>query len=76
MDVASLQPYLASINKYLQDHTLPPVALGPLVSGVRKGIANCQEDLARLLQRLPLPAPVAFEILELAGSLQLSVQFN
>ena len=29
--VASLQPYMSSINKYLQDHTLPPVALGPLV---------------------------------------------
>jgi len=30
--VASLQPYLPSINKYLQDDALPPVALGPLVS--------------------------------------------
>ena len=29
---ASLQPYLSSINKYLQDHALPPVALGPLVA--------------------------------------------
>jgi hypothetical protein len=73
---ASLQPYLSSINKYLQDHALPPVALGPLVAGVRKGLANCQEDLAPLPQRLPLPAPVALEILELAESLQLSVQFH
>ena len=29
---ASMQPYLSSINKYLQDHALPPVALGPLVA--------------------------------------------
>ena len=29
---ASLQPYLSSINKYLQDYALPPVALGPLVA--------------------------------------------
>jgi hypothetical protein len=74
--VASLQPYLSSINKYLQDHALPPVTLGPLVSRVRKGLANCQEDLEPLPHRLPLPAPVALEILELAESLQLSVQFH
>ena len=73
---ASMQPYLSSINKYLQDHALPPVALGPLVAGVRKGLSNCQEDLAPLPQRLPLPAPVALEILELAESLQLSVEFH
>ena len=70
---SSLQPYLSSINKYLQDHALHPVALGPLFSGVRKGLANCQEELAPLPQRLPLPAPVAFEILEFAEGLQLSV---
>ncbi len=29
---ASLQPYMSSINKYLQDHALPPVALGTLES--------------------------------------------
>ena len=45
---ASLQPYLSSINKCLQDHALPPVALGPLVSGDRKGLENCQEGLAPL----------------------------
>ena len=68
-----MQSYLYSINKYLQDHALPPVALGPLVSRVWKGLEICQEDLAHLPQRLPLSAPVALEILELAESLQLSV---
>ena len=29
---ASLQPYPSSINMYLQNHALPPVALGPLVA--------------------------------------------
>jgi hypothetical protein len=71
-----LQPYLPSINKYLQDHALPLVALGPLVSGFRKGLENFQEDLAALPQWLRLPAPIALEILELAESLQLSVQFH
>ncbi len=36
----SLQPYLSAINRYLQDHARAPVALGPLVAGVRKGLAN------------------------------------
>ena len=40
--VASMQPYLSYINKYLQDHALPLVAIGYLVSRVRKGLANCQ----------------------------------
>jgi len=72
---ASLQPYLSSINKFLQGHALHPVAIGPLVLGVRIGLENCQEDLDPLPQRLPLPAPVALEILELTESLQLSVHF-
>ena len=40
----SLQPYLSAINRLLLDHALPPVALGPLVTGARKGLSNCQED--------------------------------
>jgi len=70
-----LQPYLFSINKYLQDHALPPVALGPLVSGDHKELANCKEDMAPLPQQLPLPATVSLEILELAENLHLSVPF-
>ncbi len=62
----SLQPYLSAINKLLMDHALPLVALGPLVTGVRKGLSNCQEDSHPRPQRLPLPAPVALSILELA----------
>jgi hypothetical protein len=37
----SLQPYLSAINKFLLDHGKPPVALGPMVAGVRLGLANC-----------------------------------
>ncbi len=33
---SSIQPYLSSINKYLQDHALPLVALGPLALGSEK----------------------------------------
>ena len=65
----SLQPYLSAINRWLQDHARPPVALGPLVTGVRKGLANCQLDKRPLPKRLPIPAPVMLRILELAESL-------
>ncbi len=34
MAADSLQPYLSTINRLLMDHALPPVALGPLVTGV------------------------------------------
>ena len=47
-----------------------------MVSRVSKGLADCQEDLNSMSQRLPLPAPLALEILELTESLQLSVQFH
>jgi len=69
-----LQPYLSTINMLLLDHTLPPVALGPLVSRVRKGLDNSQEDSIPHPQRLPLPAPVALAILALAKGLFSSVQ--
>ena len=69
----SLQPYLSAINRLLLDNALPPVALGPLVTGVRKGLSNCQEDSQPRPQRLPLPAPVALAILELAKRLLLVV---
>jgi hypothetical protein len=73
---ANLQPYLSAVNKFHQDHALPPVALGPIVAGVRKGLENCQHDKAPLPQRLPLPTPMALQILELAEGLLLSVEFH
>ena len=69
MAATSLTPYLSAINRFLQDHALPPVALGSLVAGVRKGLTNCQVDTAPLPERLPLPAPVALAILELGERL-------
>ena len=65
----SMQPYLSAINKFLQDHARPPVALGPLVSGVRKGLEKCQRDSTPTEERLPLPAPVALSILEEAENM-------
>ena len=67
--VDNLQPYLSAINKFLIDHDKSPVALGPLIDGVRKGLANCQRDLAPTPERLPLPAPVALANLAKAEAL-------
>ena len=72
----NLQSYLSAINKLMQDHALPPVALGTLVIGVRKGLDNCQEDSTPRHQRLPLPAPVALAILALAERLLSSVHWD
>ncbi len=73
MAAESLHPYRSAINRLLLDNALPPVAIGPLVSGVRKSLSNCQEDSQPRPQCLPLPAPVAFVILELPERLLLIV---
>ncbi len=60
---------MSAINRYLQDHAGAPVALGPLVARVRKSLANSQEDTRPLPERVPLPAQVACDILELGEKL-------
>ena len=35
-----LQPYLSAINRFLSDHARAPMALGPMISSSRKGLAN------------------------------------
>jgi hypothetical protein len=72
----NLQPYLFAINKFLLDHGKPPVALGPIIDGARKGVVNCQRDLAPTPERLPLPAPVALAILEKVEALLKVVQWD
>jgi hypothetical protein len=72
----SLQPCLFAINRLLLDHALPPVSLGNLVTGVRKGLSSCQEDLQPRPRRMMLPAPVALAILELAERLLLTIHWE
>jgi hypothetical protein len=76
MAADSLHPYLSAMNKFLLDHGKPPVALGPVVSGVHKGLVNCQKDLDPTPERLPLPVPVALAILEKAEELLKGVQWD
>jgi site-specific recombinase XerD len=35
----SLQPYFSAINKFFRDHMKEPVALGPLLTDARRGLA-------------------------------------
>jgi hypothetical protein len=69
VSATSLQPYLSAINRFLQDHGVAPVALGPLVGNVRAGLRNSQVSLQPTAPRLPLPAPVALDILAQAERL-------
>eukprot|EP00873_Tetraselmis_striata_P020949 jgi/Tetstr1/441213/TSEL_029469.t1 len=39
---SSLQPYLSAVNNFFKDHSREPMALGDLVSRVRKGLAASQ----------------------------------
>jgi hypothetical protein len=61
---------------FLLDHALPPVAMGPLMTRVRKGLDNYQEDSTPHTQRFPLPAPVALAILVLAKRLLPTVHYD
>lgn len=66
----SLQPYLlSSIYIFLRDLGKPPVALGPLVADVRAGLRNSQVAIQPAPARIPMPAPVALDILLHAESL-------
>ncbi len=64
------------MNRLLHDHALPPVALGPLVARVRKGLENCQKDTRPLPNLLALPDPVVLAILDLAERLLPTVHYD
>ncbi len=76
MAASSMQPCLSAINKFRQDHTRPPVALGPLVTCVQKGLEKCQWYENPTAERIPLPAPVALSILKGNEHLLPSVQWG
>jgi hypothetical protein len=59
----SLQSYYLSVNKFFRDHHRPPIAVGELLADARRGIEVIRHRLVPADTRLPLPAPVAFDIL-------------
>eukprot|EP00873_Tetraselmis_striata_P014170 jgi/Tetstr1/434434/TSEL_023534.t1 len=70
---SSLQPYLSAVNSFFKDHGREPMAVGDLVSRVRKGRAASQVTLNPELMRAPLPARVVLKALTLAKALRLEL---
>jgi hypothetical protein len=65
----SLQPYFSAVNKFFRDHQRQPIAVGELLADARRGLEMLQERLVPSASRLPLPAPVALNILLAAATL-------
>jgi hypothetical protein len=51
------------MNKYFRDHQLQLIAVGELLADARRGLEMQQQRLVPSDTRLPLPAPVALDIL-------------
>jgi hypothetical protein len=66
----SLQPYFSAVNKFFRDHQRQPIAVGELLADARRGLEMLQHRLIPATSRLPLPAPVALDILLAADTLR------
>jgi hypothetical protein len=62
----SLQPYFSAINKFFRDYLKEPVALGPLLTDARRGLAMQQQPIADPDIRVPIPASIVQQLLILA----------
>jgi hypothetical protein len=62
----SLQPYFSAINKFFRDHLKESVALGPLLTDARRGLAIQQQPITREWIRILLlrdsPRLLGFEL--------------
>jgi hypothetical protein len=66
---SSLQSYFSAVNKFFRDHQRQPIAVGELLADARRGLEMLQHHLLPTAARLPLPAPVALDILRAADAL-------
>jgi hypothetical protein len=73
---SSLQPYYSAVNKFFRDHQRQPIAVGDLLADARRGLEMLQRRLVPLDSRLPLPAPVALNILLSANTLRDSLTWT
>jgi hypothetical protein len=65
-----MQPYFPAVNKFFRDHQRQPIAVGELLADARRGLEMLQERVVPTASRLPLPAPVALDILLAAAALR------
>ena len=61
----SLQPYMSAINQAHVDFGFPPPAVGQLVRLARRGFGEVEGESSALVRRIPLPAAVVMQILNL-----------
>jgi hypothetical protein len=73
---SSLQPYLSAVNKFFRDHHRQPIAVGELLADARRGLEMLQNRLVAADTRLPLPAPVALDILLAANTLRATLTWS
>jgi hypothetical protein len=59
----SLQPYFSAINKFFRDQLKEPVALGPLLTDARRGLAMQQPPITDPDIRVPISAPIVQHML-------------
>jgi hypothetical protein len=59
----SLQPYFSAINKFFHDHMKEQVALGPLLTGARRGLAMQKQPITDPDIRVPIHAPIVQQML-------------
>jgi hypothetical protein len=70
LGTGSLQPYFSAVNKFFRDHQRQPIAVGKLLADAGRGLEMLQHRLIPATSRLPLPAPVALDILLAADTLR------
>jgi hypothetical protein len=73
---SSLQPYFSAVNKYIRDHQRQPIVVGELLADARRGLETLQHRLVPADTRLPLPAPVALDIVQAANTLRDGVTWS
>jgi hypothetical protein len=61
----SLQPYMSTINQVNVVFGFPPMAVGQLVRLARRGFGEVEGESSALVCRVPLPADVVMQILNL-----------
>eukprot|EP00873_Tetraselmis_striata_P036666 jgi/Tetstr1/456930/TSEL_043600.t1 len=71
--VSNSQSYMSAVNNFFKDHGWEPMALGDMVSRVRKGLAASHGALHPELMHAPLPALEVLKALTLAKALRLEL---
>jgi hypothetical protein len=62
----NLQPYFLATSKFFRDHLKNPVALGPLLTDARRGLAMQQHPITDPNIREPIPTPIVQQTLQFA----------